>query len=361
MKKRWKWLLLLGAVFLFAGCGAGEKDESQEKGQEAASNGDTAITIEDGTYIVPEDKTISEGTGFLALNIKIQNKSKDSLNLSSTDVSLYDEEDNKIVNENVYSYDDTTFKNFSSDTISGGKSANGYLVYQVDKDKKYELHYTSSSAGEEKEEITLNVDAKKYKDQSSTVTDLTAAYVDQVFLNKTADKKTANLSNDLAAEHETFTKEFATVLGDSFNHYEPSEAELMTAVEAFETANANKAKVTYIIKNYFPNSATVLVKAETLHLEDLDSKGIIEEFVEKNKGTYNDYDKVYNDAEKYLLENMPSRYDAIEVSTNDRGNSDGYAVQLTKEDDKWTIDTSDSSKNYSFGYLKQAFMGNLYN
>ena len=225
--------------------------------------------------------------------------------------------------------------------------------------------------------ISIKVDPKKYKDTTGDVKDLTEQYINTVFLNKTDDKAaktndskddkkadskdTATLSNNLTEEHDAFNKEFATALGDQFNNYQASEAELMKPIEAFEAANAKKAKITYTIKQYLPEAATIYVKPETIKFDDLDTDSIVNDFVNKNEAKYTDYDKAQRDAEKYLLEQLPTKFDSATVSASDSSNGEGYEVNLKKEDGKWTVDSSDNSDNYDFDSLKQDFRGELYN
>lgn len=351
----------LCSVFMLGACGAsGNGNGYTNQNKETASNKLASIEIEDGTYVVPEGETPTEDTGYLALNIKIKNTGKDTLSISTDDINLYDEDDNKISQVNDYT-DSESFKKLKYESLSGDKNTTGYVIFKVDKEKKYELHYAPMSYSDEKQkDIQLDVVAKDYKDNSSDVTKLTEEFVNAVFLNKKSEETNKNLANNLEEEHNSFNKTFSQSFGKEFTYYKPSEAELMTAIDAFEATNAKKAKTSYSIKSFYPEEATVYVKTETIHFDSLDTDTIIEDFVNKNEGKYSDYDKAQSDAEKYLLEQLPTKYESASVNTNDSSIGEGYEVHLTKKDDKWTIDTSDSSKNYAFNSLKQAFMGDLY-
>lgn len=346
-------MLTLGAC---SGAGKGETKANKE----AASNKLASMEIENGTYVIPEGETPTEDTGYLALNIKIKNTGKETLSISTDDINLYDEDDNKISQVNDYT-DSDNFKKLKYESLSGDKNTNGYVIFKVDKEKKYELHYAPMDYSDEKQkDIQLDVNAKDYDDKSSDVTKLTEEFVNTVFLNKKDEEKSGNLANNLEEEHNSFNKTFSQSLSKEFYYYKPSEAELMTAIDAFEAANAKKSKNSYSIKSYYPESATVYIKTETIHFDTLDTEAIVDDFVNKNEGKYSDYEKAKSDAEKYLLEQLPTKYEAASVSTNDSSSGEGYEVHLTKKDDKWTVDTSDSSKNYGFKSLKQAFMGDLY-
>lgn len=352
-------LFFLCTILVLSACSGGSTGKDGEK-KDSASSKVAAIEIENGSYVVPEGESVTEDTGFLALNVKIKNMGKDTLSLSSDEINLYDEDDNKISQQRFYTTD-TNFKELQFESISGGKSTNGYVIFKVDKDKKYELHYAPISyTDDKKEDIQLDVNANDYEDKSSDVEKLAEEFVNEVFLNKKSEEKSEVLSNNLEEEHAAFNKTFAQSLGKDFYYYKPSEAELMTAIDAFEVANGKKAKITYSIKEFYPDSATVYVKPETIHFDSLDTEAIINDFVDKNEDKYSDYEKAESDAEKYLLEQLPTKYEAASVSTNDSSSGEGYELHLTKKDDKWTIDTTDGSNNYTFKYLKQAFMGDLY-
>ncbi|WP_096397513.1 DUF4352 domain-containing protein [Enterococcus faecalis] len=351
-------LLLCGIVFLGA-CGNTGGNKSEKKKGEVSSKV-VSMQIVDGTYVIPEKETVTEDTGYLALNIKIKNKGKETLSLSPDEINLYDEDDNKIAQKNIYN-EDENFKQIKFESISGGKSTNGYVIFKVDKDKKYELHYAPVSfLGDKKKDIKVAVESKDYPDNSEEVQKLVEGFVDTVFLNKQVEKAAENLTNNLGEEQQTFSKEFRQVLNEQFYDYKPSEAELETAVKAFESANAKKAKISYSFKEFYPKSAIVYVKPETIHFDSIDLTGIVSEFVDKNEGKYSDYDKAQTDAEKYVLEQLPAKFESASTNTNDYSSGEGYEVRLTKNSDKWTIDTADNSNNHSFKYLKQAFMGDLY-
>ena len=350
---------ILCSIFLLSACWGNGKSNS-ETGKETASNKTATVEIENGTYIVPEGETPTEDTRYLALNIKIKNTGKETLSISSDDINLYDEDDNKISQVDDYS-DSENFKKLSYESISGNKNTKGYVIFKVDREKKYELHYAPVTYSDEKQkDIQLDVIAKDYKDHSSDVTKLTEEFVNAVFLNKKSEEESKNLANNLEEEHDSFNKTFSQSLSRDFYNYKPSDAELMKTIDAFEAVNAKKAKNTYSIKSYYPESATVYIKTETIHFDSLDTEAIVDDFITKNEDKYSDYEKAQTEGEKYLLEQLPTTFDSASVSTNDSPSGEGYELHLTKKDDKWTVDTSKSSKNYGFDSLKQAFMGDLY-
>ncbi|MBO0469916.1 DUF4352 domain-containing protein [Enterococcus sp. DIV0242_7C1] len=349
-------LLLCCVVFTLGACSKENMKEDSSK-KAIASSKVASIEIENGTYILPEDGDVTENTGYLALDVKINNIGKDTLNLSLEEINLYDEDDNKISQKDIYT-DDENFKKLQFESISGGKSTNGYVIFKVDKNKEYELHYTPNSyLDDKKEDIQIKVETKKYKDTSLDIQKIAESFVNDVFLNKKSENK--DIANNIEEEKTSFNVMFSKALEKEFYYYKPSEAELMTNIDAFKNANAKKAKIDYSIKEFYPESATIYVKPETIHFDNLDTDSIISEFVDKNEGKYSDYEKAETDAEKYLLEQLPSKYETTSVSSNDSFSGEGYEIHFTKENGKWKVDTSDSSDNYSFKSLKKAFMGDI--
>ena len=74
-------------------------------------------------------------------------------------MSLYDSKDEKVEPERVYS-DSDKFKTLSYNDLAKGKTISGYVVFEVDKDQKYELHYSPASYTTEDEvkEVHLNAE-----------------------------------------------------------------------------------------------------------------------------------------------------------------------------------------------------------
>lgn len=358
MKRISKIVSLATALVFFSACG---NENSTKEQNDTGSSKVATINIDEGTYIVPEDEKADEGSGYLALKVRIKNKGKEILSVSPEDINLYDKEENKVSRKDIY-IDDSNFKLFKFESVSGGKSTDGYVIFKVEKDKQYDLQYTPDGLIDSKQKpIQIDIDAKKYKDVSSEVQSLTEDFVNSVFLNKEDAGKESKLGNDLEQDKATFDKEFSKRLGEEFGYYKPSESELMNSVNSLKNANGKKAKVSYSIKELYPDSATIYVNPETIHFSNVDVDSIVEDFVNKNIEKYTDYEKAEIDAEKYLLDQLPQKFENTTISkSNNSMSGEGFEVHLTKKDDKWVIDTSDSDNNYTFKYLKQSFMGDLY-
>lgn len=387
MQKVFRYLFLSVLVVFLTGCSFTKK--ASENG--VSGNNDVDVKIKGGTYVLPNDE--SSDSKYLALNVEIKNKSDKKLRLSEGDITLYNSDDEKIKPLNIYDSNDK-FKTMSFEQVSKNKSISGYVVFEVDSKEKYELHYSplyTDIDAKEKEDVTIKVDAAKYPDNVEKIEDLAKQYVDQVFLNGADSANAGNVSNnnpnsatltpladkkddkkknkdadkgdefvlggDLAKAKSDFTKAFTTQFGEEFTYYKPSEAELRTFVDAYAKANAKRAKISYQVKSFFPESAIVYVRPETIGLENIRTYDLISKFADEHKADYSNYNDAYSAAEKYILEQAPSQFDSIPLVTSKYMENEGYELKLVKKNGKWVVDTSDS-----IGYksLVRAFSGNSY-
>ena len=276
------------------------------------------------------------------------------------------------------------------DTLSKGKSVVGYIVYEVDKDSKYELHFAPSFYDDVKEnkkgknDVAIKVDPSQYEDTIDEAKEAMKNYVDAVYLDgentggasnvsftndktqivaledkKSDDKKSPSsselITNDVKADREEFIKKFIESFGKGFYNYKPSDSELRTFAEAYIKANAKRAKVDYKVKTYLPDYAVVYVRPETIDLDNLNVHELSRKFYDENKGKYSNYSEAMKAGKKYILENAPSQFDSTPLDTSDNMQKEGYEIKMTKKDGKWTIDTS--SKNYNLKDMARTFRG----
>ncbi len=392
MNKFLRGVAIVVSIFLLASCGFNSTQSSSD-GKASTSNSDVAVEVISGSYVVPPGESTVNGENYLALNVKITNKTDGKLTLYTNSFSLYDSEDRKVTTYNVYG-DNDEFQTLSSETISSGKSLTTYLVYKVDKKAKYELHFEPMLSDYEKElkEVSLKVDSSKYEDHTEEILDLAKDYVNGVFLNGEEAVNTTTLSNDsfnsqvvplsdsssksedkedkdeirlannLQEERSTFSNLFISTFSDEFSYYEPSQAELKTFIDTYTSANAKKATIQYSIKSYTIDAAEIYIKPQTIDIASIDTTSIIDDFLDNNRDSYSNYTDAYKAAEKYILEQLPTKLETTGLSSGDYMPGEGYAVRLTKdkESNKWTLDSSDTSSNYEFEKLQSIFMGNLY-
>ena len=410
MKKILKHSALLLSALALVACGAQKK--ASDNG--TASNSNFEVSVKDGMYVLPKDEDSS--STYLALQVEIKNNRDKQFSFTNRDITLYNEKDEKLEPIQIYETDSKTKFMSYGDSLSKGKSVAGYVVYEVDKDAKYELHFAPSLFDDVKEnqkgknDVAIKVDPSQYEDNIDEAKDALKKYVDAVYLdgentggasnvsftnnksqivaledkksdkksddkksddkkteeNKSDDKKSENkkssagvdeITNDVKADREEFIKKFIESFGKGFYNYKPSDSELRTFAEAYIKANAKRAKVDYKVKTYLPDYAVVYVRPETIDLDNLNVYELSRKFYDENKGKYSSYSEAMKAGEKYILENAPSQFDSTPLDTSDNMQKEGYEIKMTKKDGKWTIDTS--SKNYNLKDMARTFRGGI--
>ena len=382
MKKILKHSALLLSALALVACGAQKK--ASDNG--TASNSNFEVSVKDGMYVLPKDEDSS--STYLALQVEIKNNRDKQFSFTSQDITLYNEKDEKLQPIQIYESDSKTKFMSYGDSLSKGKSVAGYVVYEVDKNAKYELHFAPSFYDDIKEnskknnDVAIKVDPSQYEDNIDEAKDVMKKYVDAVYLNgessgggtnlsatdnksqvvaladdKKSSDNSAEFTNDAKADKEEFIKKFTESFGKGFYNYKPSDSELRTFADAYIKANAKRAKVDYKVKTYLPDYAVVYVRPETIDLDNLNVHELSRKFYEENKGKYSNYSEAMKAGEKYILENAPSQFDSTPLDTSDNMKKEGYEIKMTKKDGKWTIDTS--SKNYSLKDMARTFRGGI--
>ena len=410
MKKVLKHSALVLTALALVACGNSKK--ASDNG--TASNSNFEVSVKDGMYVLPKDE--DSNSHYLALQVEIKNNRDKQFSFTSHDITLYNEKDEKVEPINIYESDSKTKFMSYGDSISKGKSVAGYVVYEVDKDAKYELHFAPSFYDDVKEnqkgknDVAIKVDPSQYEDTIDEAKEAMKKYVDAVYLDgentggasnvsftndktqivaledkksgnkksddkkseekkddkksedkKSDDKKSSNdndvITNDVKADREEFIKKFIESFGKGFYNYKPSDSELRTFAEAYIKANAKRAKVDYKVKTYLPDYAVIYVRPETIDLDNLNVHELSRKFYDENKGKYSSYSEAMKAGEKYILENAPSQFDSTPLDTSDNMQKEGYEIKMTKKDGKWTIDTS--SKNYKLKDMARTFRGGI--
>ena len=410
MKKVLKHSALVLTALALVACGNSKK--ASDNG--TASNSNFEVSVKDGMYVLPKDE--DSNSHYLALQVEIKNNRDKQFSFTSQDIALYNEKDEKVEPIQIYESDSKTKFMSYGDSLSKGKSVAGYVVYEVDKDAKYELHFAPSFYDDVKEnqkgknDVAIKVDPSQYEDTIEEAKEAMKKYVDAVYLDgentggasnvsftndktqivaledkksdnkksddkkseekkndkksedkKSDDKKSSNdsdvITNDVKADREEFIKKFIESFGKGFYNYKPSDSELRTFAEAYIKANAKRAKVDYKVKTYLPDYAVIYVRPETIDLDNLNVHELSRKFYEENKGKYSSYSEAMKAGEKYILENAPSQFDSTPLDTSDNMQKEGYEIKMTKKDGKWTIDTS--SKNYNLKDMARTFRGGI--
>ena len=331
MKKILKHSALLVSALALVACGSTKK--ASDNG--TASNSNFEVSVKDGMFVLPKDEDSS--SSYLALQVEIKNNRDKKFSFTSRDITLYNEKDEKVEPIQIYESDSKTKFMSYGDSISKGKSVAGYVVYEVDKDAKYELHFAPSFYEDIKEDskknndVAIKVDPSQYEDHIDEAKEVMKKYVDAVYLNgessgggtnlSTSDNKAqivsladdkkssdgdAEFTNDVKVDREEFIKKFVESFGKGFYNYKPSDAELRTFAEAYIKANSKRAKIDYKIKTYLPDYAVIYVRSETIDLDNLNVYELSRKFYDENKGKYSNYSEAMKAGEKYILENAPS-------------------------------------------------------
>ena len=401
MKKVLKHSALVLTALALVACGNSKK--ASDNG--TASNSNFEVSVKDGMYVLPKDE--DSNSHYLALQVEIKNNRDKQFSFTSQDIALYNEKDEKVEPIQIYESDSKTKFMSYGDSLSKGKSVAGYVVYEVDKDAKYELHFAPSFYDDVKEnkkgknDVAIKVNPSQYEDTIDEAKEAMKKYVDAVYLDgentggasnvsftndktqivaledkksddkksddkksddkKSDDKKSSRssdlITNDVKADREEFIKKFIESFGKGFYNYKPSDSELRTFAEAYIKANAKRAKVDYKVKTYLPDYAVIYVRPETIDLDNLNVHELSRKFYEENKGKYSNYSEAMKAGEKYILENAPSQFDSTPLDTSDNMQKEGYEIKMTKKDGKWTIDTS--SKNYNLKDMARTFRGGI--
>ena len=380
MKKVLKHSALVLTALALVACGNSKK--ASDNG--TASNSNFEVSVKDGMYVLPKDE--DSNSHYLALQVEIKNNRDKQFSFTSHDITLYNEKDEKVEPINIYESDSKTKFMSYGDSISKGKSVAGYVVYEVDKDAKYELHFAPSFYDDVKEnqkgknDVAIKVDPSQYEDTIDEAKEAMKKYVDAVFLDgentggasnvsftndktqivaledkksdnkksddkkseekkddkksedkKSDDKKSSNdsdvITNDVKADREEFIKKFIESFGKGFYNYKPSDSELRTFAEAYIKANAKRAKVDYKVKTYLPDYAVIYVRPETIDLDNLNVYELSRKFYDENKGKYSSYSEAMKAGEKYILENAPSQFDSTPLDTSDNMQKEGYETR----------------------------------
>lgn len=183
MKKVLKHSALVLTALALVACGNSKK--ASDNG--TASNSNFEVSVKDGMYVLPKDEDSS--SHYLALQVEIKNNRDKQFSFTSQDITLYNEKDEKVEPIQIYESDSKTKFMSYGDSLSKGKSVAGYVVYEVDKDAKYELHFAPSFYDDVKEnkkgknDVAIKVDPSQYEDTIDEAKEAMKKYVDAVYLD----------------------------------------------------------------------------------------------------------------------------------------------------------------------------------
>ena len=198
MKKVLKHSALVLTALALVACGNSKK--ASDNG--TASNSNFEVSVKDGMYVLPKDE--DSNSHYLALQVEIKNNRDKQFSFTSHDITLYNEKDEKVEPIQIHESDSKTKFMSYGDSISKGKSVAGYVVYEVDKDAKYELHFAPSFYDDVKEnqkgknDVAIKVDPSQYEDTIDEAKEAMKKYVDAVYLDgeNTGGASNVSFTND---------------------------------------------------------------------------------------------------------------------------------------------------------------------
>ena len=237
MKKIFKWTLFAVATLSLVACGTtAQKTNSQQAKTEkaaksSASDGQVEVSLKGGQYIKPPVLNDSEDGTYLALQLEFKNVAKESINVSDSDITIYDEDNNKVkLQSGIYDQSEA-FQLLKSDQLAQDKKLTGYIVFPVEKGKKYEVQYERKTYSSDKKSKPLKfaVGSSQYEDKVEASTILADEYINQVYFSGQRKVKKDDafvLGTDLKKEASDFRAKFAADFTRKLHDYQFSEEEV---------------------------------------------------------------------------------------------------------------------------------------
>ncbi|KAB7704828.1 DUF5105 domain-containing protein [Bacillus aerolatus] len=328
-------------MLVLAACGgSGAKEASGESGKSKTIE----VNIDQAEYILAgeDGEAVDETSGMLAVDLKVKNVSKSSINVSSYDgVYLYDGDEQLSPEKGVY-VRGIDLKDEGNGDIGAGKVKTMTFYFNVDKDKKYEIGITPrlSNPGEEADEVLLELDTTKYGKSFNKLQDpakALTAYIDTIYLGKENSDYEKYVTADKEAIQEEAKGEFKKQLSTSLPE-NSTDAEIEKYYNSYKAALGEKAKVEANTIANAGGKAVVKLNYSTVSLRNV-------------------YDKLYNYQKEYR-ENTGgydtekekqyafSKFDAIAKSLEVVKSQNGAEIKMVEKDGKWTVDTSDHYSDY---------------
>ena len=361
MRKIYKWSILAAATLSLAACGAGpqktnsQQSKTKQTAKNVVSNGQMELSLKGGQYIKPPVLNEYEDGTYLALQLEFKNLAKDSVNVSDSDMTIYDADNNKVkLTTGIYDKSEA-FQLLKSDQLAQDKKLTGYVVFPVEKGKTYELQYERKTYSSDKKSkpLKIAIDSSKYEDKVEASTLLADEYINQVFFSgQRKIKKDADfvLGTDLKKERSDFRAKFAADFTRKLHDYQFPEEEVTQFIDAYEKENAKRAKLTYKVKQYLPDKVVISLNPETVSME----KTILnhmQTFYQEHRKDYSSIIEANQAQNKAYREDMMASLADRPLTIPDR-----YEYQLTfvKKDGKWEVE-----KSYNSDSFMEKFEGNL--
>lgn len=334
------WLLVCCCLFLIflVAC-------SKSSDKDAAGSGKSKTieaSVEDASYILSgadDGESIDEDAegGLLKIDLQIKNISDSSVDVyPEMHIQLYDGDNqidpSKDRNPGLGMSVDT------NNTIGSEKQKTVSVIFDVEKDKEYEINIDpmARDAEQKTEGVNVPLDTSEYNDSLETLQDpgkALEAYVETIYFDKDNADYDEFVSADKSGIQEDAVDQFTENLERSLIYADISDKDAVKYYESFKEASAEKNEIETEVLGNVDGKALVKIKYTALSYEDI-TKGL-RDYKEKYAKKNSDFNP--EKEEEYAL----SKFDAIVDKMKPKKGRQELEVYMKREDGKWMIDDSE--------------------
>ncbi|MEW9677765.1 DUF5105 domain-containing protein [Lentibacillus sp. L22] len=338
-------ILLFCCLLIVALTACGKSKDKKAEAEASTSSETIEASIEDASYILSgKDDGVSgdddQDGGLLKIDLKLKNISDSSINVfPNNDIQLYDG-DNQLD-----PVDDTNprvdLKGDTMNEIGVDKQKQMTVLFDVDKDKKYEINISpkSSDYSKETEDVQVPLDTSNYNDSLKSLQDpgkALKAYIETIYFDKENNDYEKYVSADKDGIQDDAKNQFKDNM-ETILSKDVSDSKMEEYYDSFKQASAEKDKVeTKVIANA-NDKAYVKVEYSVLSMDDIDKE--ITEYKSKYREKHDDFD--VKKEEKYAL----SKFDSILDDLEAKSATQELEIEMVKKDDKWVIDDSEDAND----------------
>ena len=341
--KRLGILLCFGLLLVvLAACGSSKDDDANA----SSTKGDSLeVSIEDASYILSGKdggESIDEEAdgGLLQIELLIKNTSDSSIDVfPEMHMQLYDEDDNQIDPNQDYHHALDLGSSSTNSSIGSGKQKTVSVLFNVEKDKEYEINIAPmpSDYETELEDIIVPLDTSEYSDTLDTLLDpgiALEAYIETIYF----DKKNKNFEELVSADRKELQNEAKDKFGERLEmdlySLDLSDKDVKKYYEGFKRANGDKAEIETEVIGNANGKAIVTLNYSAIPFDNI-SKGLKKYKDEQNEKNDLSYDP--EEEAKYAL----SKFDKILKDASTKSGNQEIEVRMKQEDGTWAIDDSD--------------------
>ncbi|MEJ8776713.1 DUF5105 domain-containing protein [Pseudogracilibacillus sp. ICA-222130] len=339
MRERIRVLLAIVMLLVFTACSAGEDKEADSTRKSKVLE----ATVEDGAFILSStnDEFDPEGdTGTIKLNVAVKNITDRSMNLfPEKDMQLFDG-DEQI--DAVSIFDASIELDVPSNTsIGANKKKTFSVLFEVERNKEYELHIEPLlMSGEGVESVTFPVDMSEFDDTYEVLqepVDVLTAYLDTIYFDEKDEKLEEMMQVDVEKQLKEAEKEFTQFLDDA-TFKDISDKQTAKLYETYVETLKDKGEYHIQLKGNSGEHAVVELQYKGISAVDVGDEfsNVRKDYLEKSAN----YDR--KKADEYAI----SQLDKIIRDTDSTEGRDNLEIRMVKKDEKWTFESgySDAAK-----------------